>query len=512
MATRSASLLISIAITLILSGCASHYAYRGKILVPEPPEQTCPADEQGDVDAKCANVTPEVVDSKYELHFVEFDDQGWTYADDESKPDEHPSQQIDKLMQRLRTLLSRGEKVKLILFVHGWKHNAMTEDSNVRDFRRLLERAAADELYHEGDKDRMRKVIGVYVGWRGNPWQTVSGNPLLNITFWTRKDAASRVAAGSVRELFARLRSMRRYYNTMALQNFDPVPPVRSLMIGHSFGGLILYTATSGPLIESLSAKRDLKGLEDPEWSVNLGDDSAQAFESVDRVADMIVLVNPAFESSRFQPLYTVAQRRDPAPRYEAPVLVSITSATDQATRLAFPAGRFINTLFERPTSSDEQASAIKQTPGNMQDYVTHYLNRPKDGTFTEPCGTWTTVGNLLTIKGPELDARVTNNKGLENDMADDQIASITRKQREREPWTRKFCGGATLEVAGGPGTGNINTAVWNVVAQETVIDGHGDVMNPALLDVVRQLFSDTDEGRKAKAKSVSVKPDAIAQ
>jgi hypothetical protein len=221
----------------------------------------------------------------------------------------------------------------------------------------------------------------------------------------------------------------------------------------------------------------------------------------------MIVLVNPAFESSRFQPLFTVAQRRDPALRYEAPVLVSITSATDQATRLAFPAGRFVNTLFERPTSSDEQATAIKQTPGNMQDYVTHNLNRPKDGTFTEPCGTWTSVGDLLTTKGPELDARVTNNKRLENDMADDQITLITSKQREHEPWTRRFCGGATLEVAGGPGTGNINTVVWNVVAQDTVINGHGDVMNPALLDVVRQIFSDTDEGRKAKARSVSVKP-----
>ncbi|GAB5100276.1 hypothetical protein [Caballeronia sp. HLA56] len=508
MVARIASLLIAVTLMQVMGGCATHDAYRTNVGYAEASRTDCRADTEGYVSKDCEHVTPEISKDKYELHFVEFDDQGWSFADKTATANEHPSPQIDQLMLRLRTLLSGGQKVKIILFVHGWKHNAWVRDDNVRDFRRLLERAAADELYHEGKNDPRRMVVGIYVGWRGNPSSFDNDNPLLNATFWTRKDAASRVASGSVRELFARLRSMRRYYNIMALQNNDPVPPVRSLMIGHSFGGLILYTATSGPLIESLTSKTDLAGLRQPKLNFTLGDDENQSFESVDRVADMIVLVNPAFEASRFQTLYTVAQRRTSAGRYEAPVLVSITSATDDATRLAFPAGRFFNTLFERPTSSDQQASAIKQTPGNMADYVTHELKKPVDGTFTEPCHGWTKTQDLLTMKNGELDKVVSMNKSLENEQADKQIESVARSQRKHERWTRTFCGGATLEVAEGTGTGNIDTVVWNIKAESTIIDGHGNVMNPALLEVVRQIFSDTDDSRKALRRAVSMNPE----
>lgn len=489
-----------------LSGCASHYAYRTNVIAADAPTAPkCSVDQFGDTDSRCANVTPEIVKESvtpgivrdiYELHFVEFDDQGWLFPDppnaDPQKPtDQHPSMQIDKLMDRLNQLLSQGEDLKIILFVHGWKHNADTHDDNVKDFRLLLERAAADELYHDGSYGKPRKVIGIYVGWRGKPW--LVPDPVLDLSFWSRKDAAARVAVGSVRELFARLRTLHRYYN-MARFNDDPTgaPRIRTLMIGHSFGGLIIYAATSSPLIEVLTARQDLPPEQPGEHRYSSA--SKEHYEEANRVADMIVLVNPAFEASRFEALYRVAQNRAPDAGYEAPMLVSITSDTDYATGAAFPVGRFVNTLFERPTSSDEQATAIKQTPGHMENYLTHRLSKPAPSAGPDAiCPGWRDGGYVKTLKGDALVNAMKSNKAYE-DAQSRKFKALLDAQNPRAPsWTRDFCGGAHLSVEQRSGSANATTLAWNILAGKEIIDGHGDVMNPALLDFVRQLFGDTD-------------------
>jgi hypothetical protein len=483
---------------LMLSACASHEAYRTHLIDAARDSQRCPVDEYGAVtDPKCDHVTPEILEQKYELHFVEFDDQGWRHPQQDpssaSAADEGSAKQIDALMARLKQLLKEHNDLKVILFVHGWKHNADSHDDNVKDFRLLLERAASDELY----QDRKRKVVGIYVGWRGKPWTTPDA--LLNLSFWSRKDTATRVSVGSVRELFARIRSMQRYFNTQAL-NGNTRPHMRTLMIGHSFGELILYAATSGPLIEVLTAQEDLADLPPVHQSSTV---SKERYEETERIADMIVLVNPAFEASRFEALYRVANQHKHT-CYVPPLLLSITSMTDNATGMAFLAGRFVNTLFERPTSSSEQASAIKQTPGHMDSYLTHMLygsaksaaSPQPDGAQSpadETCPGWLPGGDVKRRQDQDLVRTVTHNKSLEVRQAQKFIAQMNDAGVSTAPWTRTFCGGARLEVVKRDGANNAQTLVWNVLADREIIDGHGDVMNPALLDFVRQMFGDTD-------------------
>ena len=62
-------------------------------------------------------------------------------------------------------------------------------------------------------------------------------------------------------------------------------------MIGHSFGGLILFNAISEALIEGLTYRDDG------------GDRDAPAV----RFGDMVILLNPAFEASRYTPLHRIA-------------------------------------------------------------------------------------------------------------------------------------------------------------------------------------------------------------
>jgi hypothetical protein len=73
------------------------------------------------------------------------------------------------------------------------------DDEDVLTFRRVL-----TGLNHLENQTCHRKVIGLYVGWRGN----VLPDPVANVSFWDRQSIAAKVAQGSVRELFARIRSL----------------------------------------------------------------------------------------------------------------------------------------------------------------------------------------------------------------------------------------------------------------------------------------------------------------
>src|SRR5271165_1358727 len=68
----------------------------------------------------------------YELAIVEFDDQGRCYDRD----------QMEAVAARLDALApdkqAPGEDVILVAFVHGWKHDARSDDDNLSAFRVLL--------------------------------------------------------------------------------------------------------------------------------------------------------------------------------------------------------------------------------------------------------------------------------------------------------------------------------------------------------------------------------------
>ena len=127
---------------------------------------------------------------KYTRLVVEFDDQGASYH-------EH---QLEWLDQHLCAYAAQHPIV--LVFVHGWKHNGRPRDPNLLATDTVLQQTADAEAAVGSN----RHVIGIFVGWRGLSFYA---GWLTNLTFWNRKTAALRVALGSVRELFARLRRFR---------------------------------------------------------------------------------------------------------------------------------------------------------------------------------------------------------------------------------------------------------------------------------------------------------------
>ncbi|MEX3973829.1 hypothetical protein [Paraburkholderia caribensis] len=516
--------ILALALTGLLGACTHHQAYRTELM--SGPFLNCDLagfehPEDTEAGKRCEHVTPEVAEGAYELHFVEFDDQGWLYPDPApagnapvgrpackkspsgKMPANNPSCQIDHLMARLSELLERGDDLSIVVFVHGWKHNASLGDGNVQVFRKLLQAVSVDEKYKSTHGRTARKVVGVYVGWRGKSWPV--SDPLLNLSFWTRKDAARRVSVGSARELFARLRSLQRHYNLSAARaaaDGDAAiapsetgvrPRIRTLMIGHSFGGLILYASTFSSLIEVLSAQRDLPANQ-------IGHDAAE------RIADMIVLINPAFEASRFEPLYQVASQYS-SRSIQPPLFVSVTSVSDLATKYAFPAGRSVNTLFEHPVSSNAEDTAMKNTPGHMDTYLTHRLwatpqewatatNSRLPGGMDALCPHWDADAAFgKTPLSPKVAIAMLQNKAIEERNAKQFFAANTAGTSLKPGWHRAFCGGPFLVPVSNDDTDNANAVVWNVEVSEAVIDGHNDIMNPVFVNFLRQLYADVSLG-----------------
>ena len=150
-------------------------------------------------------------------YVLQFDDFGSLWGDPEMA--EKTLQAIKKESERTNTIV--------VLFIHGWHHNAAPDDENLLDFADSLEsirEKLKDPLYREsrleltGSEDV--KVIGIYVGWRGRslPW-------LLDYaTFWGRKATAERVGEGDLRDFLLRLNAIYRARSTTRRESPSNTP------------------------------------------------------------------------------------------------------------------------------------------------------------------------------------------------------------------------------------------------------------------------------------------------
>jgi hypothetical protein len=428
----------------------------------------------------------------YDLYTVEFDDQGWL-AGTPSKymPDQT---QLSLLMAGLNKLTrGRGDAdarpLSVIIYTHGWHHTAAPDDSNVIAFRRLLARAsvverelclskrrggatALEEAPAEACSEneavavwkKRRRVVGVYVGWRGD---SVEGPLIDDLSIWDRKLAAESVALGSVQEFFARMHSfyVEHECHTTAENETDGgalvnCADVRMLTVGHSFGGLITYRALA------------------PRLMLGISETAPDEFNSKLRYAygfgDLTVLINPAFEATRFEPLAEAAAGRPyltPASGKSAqlPILIVATSKTDRATEIAFPTFRWFTTLFE--TTQGPEGRANLETVGWDSRYRTHSLQLV---TTPDSCG--------ITKQTP-LSQRLLAEARWADQQRDARYAGFGAE-------TLELCD--SLRLSQQPAWALKRPdflPLWVIQADKEVIDGHNDFLDTNFVNFVRQVY-----------------------
>lgn len=334
-------------LSLSVTSCASFDPYRGADaldcrLVDRTAQQAL---------AECGQAPVERL-REFDIGYVEFSDQGWLYD----------RRQLTRTLALLRE--RSDQNLQVVVFVHGWKHSARFDDEDVDAFRTTV-------MPKFAERHPEWHTVGIYVGWRGAALSLPSA--IQNVSFYDRKSTADHVARGSVRELFSHLRALRRNHVD------KPGRQISVVLIGHSFGGLILYNAIAESLLDSLVA-------------ANNGDTSVA--RKARPVFDLAILLNPAFEASRFEPLFQAAKDRLlpaesawPYANQQRPLLVSITSEADSATKTAFPFGRALNSLFQHEgwTDQDDRVNseygqrlekiANTHTMGHMERYRTHRLS-----------------------------------------------------------------------------------------------------------------------------------------
>lgn len=261
----------------------------------------------------------------------------------------------------------------VVLFIHGWHHNAAADNPNARDFANALKavrytlddnrggagpyRKSREHLTNTGDV----KVIGLYIGWRGRSLPSV----LDYLTFWGRKAAAERVGQGDLREFLIRLNAIYKNRNAERIGN-EKTPFLGVVGIGHSFGGQVLFKAVSDILENELVRATPYVSASNP-FTPPGHPGLLNGF------GDMVVLINPALEALQYQRIHTLSQRLNYT-KYQTPILLVLSSKTDTARQFFFPIGRWMDSFF-RPSFSKEQRELWTEALGEYEPQRTHTVD-----------------------------------------------------------------------------------------------------------------------------------------
>jgi len=469
----SCSCILIAALTILLWGCSTdNMPYRNSIPVP-------PGTPQADLD-RPADMPPidSVTNACIERHdnfnigYVELDDQGWFWAHNQWAA-------VKNEIEQEHSNAIHG--LTIVVFVHGWKNNAAYDNGNVEMFRGVLANLSSNIS--------PRKIFGVYVGWRGwsikNDYFPVPAGQ--ELSFYHRKDVAERIGhQGPATQIFTELEGAQDDFNEFNRSN--NVPPTELIIIGHSFGGQLVYSAISQILTERLVMANHNKGLKS--------------------FGNLVILVNPAFEASLYNNLISLATSDDiHYPPDQKPVLAIFESKGDSANGFWFPVGRFFSTWYEkirpggtnkneiwmfnvRKNGTANEKVAIQKTVGFDQQFINYDLNYTNYGTNRPP-----------SLSGPGregvVDAVLSQQEVLRaNNTVKDpvELKPYTFVNSTNSPNGTNYYA-CTLQPRTNGYSFKSRNPFLNVAVDKTIINNHTDINNPIFLAFLRNfiLFTETN-------------------
>lgn len=276
-----------------------------------------------------------------------------------------------KALERIHAL-AKTSNVIVLLFVHGWHHDAGPDNENLRDFlfsvadtrKRLIDSSNPESAVYRLSRKNLTgseslSVVSIYVGWRGRslPWI------LDYATFWGRKAAAERVGEGDLREFLGQLNALYRERRKLravgVTRNFFGLTS-----FGHSFGGQVLFRSVAFEIESELIARAMV--------AKNSPNTSEQVVDLLG-FGDLVVLVNPAFEALQFERIWRLAAELEFG-RQQNPIMLIVSSAGDIPRQVLFPIGRNLDALFLRPDFRLGQRALWTQALGEYEPFRTHSI------------------------------------------------------------------------------------------------------------------------------------------
>lgn len=262
-------------------------------------------------------------------------------------------QQADAIVDELHRLVAEGP-VMLVIFAHGWHHNARedstrirlggdrpyNQDGNLLAFKHVLAKTKYELGEQQGEQKveqkEVRKVFGIYIGWNGGP-----DSNYLN----AGKIGSAADAIGNSDSFAADMKRI----NDAVNPPHGVVTPV--LVIGHSFGGRLL-------------SRYMLK-------QAKLAHGPVQPFGP----RSLVATINPAIGADAFDDFMQAHYPNGS----KLPYWINVTSSDDWATDLGFPIGASIGRMLGLEIGITDKIfpkSAFRSI-GHYAPYLTHTLEMP---------------------------------------------------------------------------------------------------------------------------------------
>ncbi|OAI03833.1 hypothetical protein A1353_13910 [Methylomonas methanica] len=331
------------AMLILLSACAPKEYFRTDI-------GATPCLSNARTDCSAANLVFNQQDD-YTLGFVEFDDDGRFYD----------QRQADAL---LNSLQGHQQSQYVVIYTHGWHHNAKDSDNNVRRFKESLRDIKLRNPHY--------RVVGIYLGWRGETLET----PWLRaLTFWNRRSVSERLGQKQFLDFLLKVETVLKH---------EADPDNRLLTIGHSLGASVMLNALQ------------------PVWLQRL----QQGHGDHARFGDMVLLVNPAVEARRYADLRAAVRRIAAANHLEHtnPLVVVASSEADNITKKMFTYSRAVPAWFESVLDPVEQVDMqgasqwdlAATAVGHFRSFITHRLEATDALSANQACSAATTIDTKM--------------------------------------------------------------------------------------------------------------------
>jgi hypothetical protein len=426
--------------TMLLSSCASFGPYHAD--TPEEP----------------FNSVRGPADGRYKMAFIEFGDQGSPLDNSQRKA--------------ALEVIHQAESPLLFVYIHGWQNNANSGD--VCKFEHFL-----DTISRFPEPARRKvNVIGVYIAWRGRDL-TFPGLNLL--TFYSRKAVAAEIA--SQVSCLATL-------NELALAARDPSKKLhRCILIGHSFGGLLLGNTISHSILDASGGGVRNTSPWDMAVTFNSADSSISTRQLLKEL-DYLYQYDPARHA------YVSKSSNEIAVPESRPFLIFLQSENDLATGAFFPIGtEFYNAVGLRyhwqkvPVAGHHgekvpESEFYTHTPGN-DPYLVNYRVVPL-GAASPPPGLVATENrafeaNILQNHPDYSFYTSEHNPGHENRYCRNGTydPNLFPRSVGDEVWRR-------WQIVY---TGNARVPIWIVRVPKDIIWGHGGLWSDNSVAMLAALF-----------------------
>jgi len=463
---------------LLLSACTANRAYRDQ--GPDPSQQPFVRDSQFNQFEPYDTAAGK--NHHFDFSYIEFDEKG----------DFWDRRQLGWTVKEIKEAANTNDVV-LVVYVHGWQNDASTlRDHDVGKFHCLLEHIAESDAFKH-------RFFGVYIAWRGKSVPGGDGwfpdkSPLdlaskaiffvpHELSFWGRKNVATHTAGLPTTEaIFQSVEAVRRSTQQSGHRS-------TTILIGHSFGALVLEKALS----QALAAK--------------LLSENGGSSGSFTAPADFVVLLNAAAESVYAKEMIDMFRRRfqsgsgsSQEVSAEHPLIVSITSKADWATKFLFPIGTNLSNAFGlfrtyewdnrfgEDNDNVSQRQYFTNTAGH-NNLLISYEAEPVSGTPVDP------VYEEKDLCEREMLAAFKQNLDHPETGPNGQIRFTTGSSSGQEvEWELRP-----------KRTGQPTTPYWIIEVPHQIIRDHSDIFNENSIALMSRLFRILNPKPKEGAITMSV-------